>query len=470
MKTDNYLNLCLEQAANSPLRYRHGCIIVRGGKVIGQGFNDHRAGFDGGALKTGRLPIRSLDSVALAELKKKHKLKRNTKNLRDENVTPFTPFEAMGGGKLANTPLSMHSEMMAIHSALSASTTLVSMAVSSQKPYFKLSGGSKRKARLRRDAVKTYVETINKLVFKSGDVKALHLDRSSLNLSLGLMKDHAFQMPTENSIEKHRTKNQKNRHHEKDHHENNGQHKQEHREDAHKLPAQQTVMGPCPSPLCEAPVGSSVSDTIAVDATKYRTDTTPVYTKHSKKQKNYALAAPPPKTNHVLIPKGRTGEKGRSITERKKHPRLHGADLYVARLGWQTSASGGPSLCCNAVDKPNLATTKQATGSLHEELLNPDPIPVSKAKNAPIVPKPEPSVLASRPCYRCIAYMHSVGIKRVFWTTSSGEWECAKVRDLVDALDDLGSGDTVDAHTTLNNVFVTKHEVLMLRRMMGGDF
>ncbi|KAJ4350146.1 uncharacterized protein N0V89_008767 [Didymosphaeria variabile] len=165
MKTDNYLNLCLEQAANSPLRYRHGCIIVRGGKVIGQGFNDHRAGFDGGALKTGRLPIRSLDSVALAELKKKHKIKGNTKNRNKEAVTTFTPFEAMGGGKLANTPLSMHSEMMAIHSALSASTTLVSTAVSSQKPYFKLSGDSKRKARLRRDAIKTYVETICKVAF-----------------------------------------------------------------------------------------------------------------------------------------------------------------------------------------------------------------------------------------------------------------------------------------------------------------
>jgi hypothetical protein len=35
MKTDSYLTLCLEQAAKSALHYRHGCIIVRGGKVIG---------------------------------------------------------------------------------------------------------------------------------------------------------------------------------------------------------------------------------------------------------------------------------------------------------------------------------------------------------------------------------------------------------------------------------------------------
>lgn len=74
----------------------------------------------------------------------------------------FTPFETMtgGGGKLANTPLSMHSEMMAIHSALSASSTVACSVVSSQKPCFKLSGSSKRKARLRREAVKSYVETV----------------------------------------------------------------------------------------------------------------------------------------------------------------------------------------------------------------------------------------------------------------------------------------------------------------------
>jgi deoxycytidylate deaminase len=161
MKTDIYLNLCLEQAANSPIHYRHGAIIVRGGKVIGQGFNDHRSGFDGGTPKTGRLPLRSLDSPAVAELKKKHKLKRNLADPQDEMTKAFTPFESMGGGgKLANNPLSMHSEMMAIHSALSASSTLASGAVSSEKPCFKLSGDSKRKSRLRRDAIKSYIQSV----------------------------------------------------------------------------------------------------------------------------------------------------------------------------------------------------------------------------------------------------------------------------------------------------------------------
>jgi deoxycytidylate deaminase len=151
MKNDTYLNLCLEQAANSPLRYRHGCIVVRGGKVIGQGYNDYRSGYDGGALKSGRLPLRAATASAA-----------QPKKAKDSADQTFMPFETVtgGGGRLANTPLSMHSEMMAIHSALSTSSKGACSAVSSQKPCFKLSGSSKRGARLRNEAIKSYVKTI----------------------------------------------------------------------------------------------------------------------------------------------------------------------------------------------------------------------------------------------------------------------------------------------------------------------
>ena len=69
--------------------------------------------------------------------------------------------------------------------------------------------------------------------------------------------------------------------------------------------------------------------------------------------------------------------------------------------------------------------------------------------------------------------MHSVGIKRVFWTNDAGEWEGAKVRELVDALDCSGGsgkdgeGEGGKGGPMGNGVFVTKHEVLMLRRLMG---
>jgi len=130
-RTDSYLSLCLEQATKSPLHYRHGSIVVRGGKVIGHGYNDYRLGFNGGALKTGRLAsIRN--GPAITELKQRRQKKKGPGTRPDASLTshaaagPFVPFETSaiagggGGGHMANTPLSMHSEMMAIQSALAS--------------------------------------------------------------------------------------------------------------------------------------------------------------------------------------------------------------------------------------------------------------------------------------------------------------------------------------------------------------
>ena len=73
--------------------------------------------------------------------------------------------------------------------------------------------------------------------------------------------------------------------------------------------------------------------------------------------------------------------------------------------------------------------------------------------------------------------MHSVGIKRVFWTNERGEWDGAKVRDLVDGLESSnGKGtDTLNdsaggasGEALASPLFVTKHEVLLLRSLMGS--
>ncbi|KAF2687498.1 hypothetical protein K458DRAFT_296434 [Lentithecium fluviatile CBS 122367] len=466
MKTDNYLTLCLEQAANSPLRYRHGCIIVRGGKVIGQGFNDHRAGFDGGALKTGRLPSRSIDGAALAELKKKHKLKRELKYPQQEETNTFTPFENMGGsGKLTNNPLSMHSEMMAIHSALATSGTIASSAVSYQKPYFKLSGDSKRKARLRRDAIKAYVETVCKTAlaqFKGGDLNALHLNRAQLDLALQLKeKEKDVAEPPENSMEKHRTKNQKY-HHQNNRNQYHGQHhNKQRRQYARKLSAQDTIMAPCHS-----------NASIKLSNSEYSSDTSCSSDSLIKPRKS-TTSNFSKKTQPFLVPQGHAGRRARSVADRTKNPRLNGADLYVARLGWRSTSSkdashGRRATSENSQDAPpdNL---QPLSGSLHDELLNPKLRTPSPSTTLSMSTDRLPTVLASRPCYRCISYMNSVGIKRVFWTTDTGEWECAKVRDLVEALDNLGEGGASNAATALSNVFVTKHEILMLRRTMADS-
>lgn len=64
--------------------------------------------------------------------------------------------------------------------------------------------------------------------------------------------------------------------------------------------------------------------------------------------------------------------------------------------------------------------------------------------------------------------MEWVGIRRVFWTNHDGDWEGGKVRDLVDALglkeERVGVADDTSA-----SMFVTKHEILMLRRQMGNS-
>lgn len=197
----------------------------------------------------------------------------------------------------------------------------------------------------------------------------------------------------------------------------------------------------------------------------------------------------PATTQASLLPKGRTGQTSRNVTDRMKHPRLNGADLYVARLGWRIDRKApeswlSPTLppssefmaecgdCSSddiSTDGPNGLNSRPRTGSLHDELVNPcrTPKDIIEAENGEKFDRR--TVLASRPCYRCICYMDSVGIKRVYWTNEGGQWEGAKVRDLVDALEgsssDSGGG---SGGLTGNGVFVTKHEVLMLRRLMGS--
>lgn len=209
--------------------------------------------------------------------------------------------------------------------------------------------------------------------------------------------------------------------------------------------------------------------------------------------------AEPPQPQPMLLPIGQTGQAARNVNERKKHPRLNGADLYVARLGWSKLPEKLPTVAATASatvqrlvaaeddasgydensssdsltgSTPSLMSlsSSTSTGSLHEELINRMPSQGNGAACCIDNAIDRSAIHASRPCYRCISYMHSVGVKRVFWTNDYGDWEGGKVRDLVDALE--SSMDNVDGDLggpTGNGVFVTKHEVLMLRRLMGNS-
>ncbi|KAF2097476.1 hypothetical protein NA57DRAFT_58060 [Rhizodiscina lignyota] len=446
MKTDNYLNLCLEQASLSPLHYRHGCIIVRGGKVIGRGYNDYRPGFNGGALKSGRLTSGSLDGPALAKLKKKCKDKADMKAAHTANssVSTFVPFEGMntgGGSHLANVPLSMHSEMMAIQSALAACSTSASTEMLSQKPCFKLSGHSKRKARLRRECLQSYVQRVCSAAAEQQAGAKQRSSKTSEYLKVESENEKKQDVRREHKDRGggfHRAKKGKQRHHGRDEYRDQYQY--------HKLD--------------DRPSTSSLGQK---------------QTRSSSTQSN-------PRSSPLLVPTSLASNATKHVVDRTKHPRLVGADLYVARLGNMPPVPTVKANCRKA-ERSNLSDARQATlvatGSLHDELVNPWP------RTRPgISPELESSndirsVHASRPCYRCIQYMHSVGIKRVFWTNDCGEWEGQKVRDLTDALD-FGEGVANDccgdddrrttdiSSSPKASIFITKHEVLMLRRMMGN--
>lgn len=168
-RNDAYLSLCLAQAELSPLHYRHGSIIVRGGKIIGQGFNTYQPGFDGGALRTGVIAAGPFDGGAIAELKQRlaSKPKFKSKHQQQQRQQQQQHNQPDAGARQArsNTPLSMHSEMMAIRSALSLSSGAQSSQTSAraakcwEKPCFKSStDAKKRKARAR--GLKAYAAAV----------------------------------------------------------------------------------------------------------------------------------------------------------------------------------------------------------------------------------------------------------------------------------------------------------------------
>lgn len=187
-----------------------------------------------------------------------------------------------------------------------------------------------------------------------------------------------------------------------------------------------------------------------------------------------SLTAEQARNEHLIIPKGLTGPSAPGVKDRMKHPKLVGADVYVVRLTHPshppTSRKASrrqdpPQDTCVEDDQSDTCSTNSVTGSLHDELTckgkgkgpeSPNPVPEDTGNKTRVVTE-------SRPCYRCVSYMHSVGIKRVFWTTSEGEWEGAKIRNLVDQLE--GAMANTDPALGLP-MFVTKHEVLLMRRLM----
>jgi len=223
----------------------------------------------------------------------------------------------------------------------------------------------------------------------------------------------------------------------------------------------------------DVPSSSSDDDSISLRNIKYKVIKALLKAK-SKSNGPKPPKKPPPlpsKPQQILITKKNSSNTKADVKERTKDLRLKGSDLYVARLGTcQITPPLDPNSKQRASNPSPPPPMKTEPASLYDELspLSRTPSPSTSPPDPPPMLKPE--VRASRPCYRCVSAMHAVGIKRVFWTNADGEWEGAKVRDLVDALEKGIGGDDEDGPGTgqeNKGVFVTKHEVLMLKRIMG---
>lgn len=172
-----------------------------------------------------------------------------------------------------------------------------------------------------------------------------------------------------------------------------------------------------------------------------------------------------PTSQKLLVTKNKTTSSRPDIAARTKDLRLKGSDIYVARLGTCPIDTANPIKYAPEIPSPRPTSLESGPSSLYDELS-----PLSRMPHPSMItldlPTKKPEIRASRPCYRCVTAMHAVGIKRAFWTNADGEWEGAKVRDLVEALEIGGRVPGYDDGGD-KGIFVTKHEVLLLKRVMG---
>ncbi|KAH9885157.1 hypothetical protein F4778DRAFT_787333 [Xylariomycetidae sp. FL2044] len=451
MKTDYYLNQCLEEAEKSPLVHRHGCIVVKGGKVIGKGFNDYRPGYDGGNLKTGALPTK----VSTFDTKKQEVVAKKTRD-------GFRPFEKTGH-KHAYSPLTMHSEMMAINSALESSSTLAATTLSHFKPPIEPSRDSKNKRQQRRDALNAYAQ---KGEFQAGASRP--------------KQAHQTQGQHHHQIQHHHHHGHRDRYTRKDYC-NTAKHQQQQQHLKQKShlnmddqssdapieiqhvdkPLRKNKLAQHSLPLPDKDGGNPFTEKMKDN--KIGINGNPIATSRSGLQRS----------KHVeFLP------ESHSLRDRMKHRKVRGVDVYIVRIGAaqertykrkkESKKSSMADDTLNGVAPPYTASAAATAPprSLHDELTCKEPKPkLSEVDGTGETNKlvSLSSIRESRPCYRCILYMHSAGIKRVHWTNEEGDWRSAKVRDLYDQ---LSGSTTCNGQEGADGVFVTKHEILLLRRLL----
>ncbi|KAI1331761.1 hypothetical protein F5Y16DRAFT_422211 [Xylariaceae sp. FL0255] len=451
MKSDQYLTLCIEQAELSSLNHRHGCIIVKGGKVIGKGFNDYRPGFDGGALKTGQLPNKTD--------------KQKVKSMRKGKTSPKSFETTVGflanGHHHTSHSLTMHSEMMAINSALMSSSTKAATALSRFKPTTTATHDSKQRRQQRREALRAYASRIcyDAVV---GQALQQHVQRDTGSPSPAESRFRAATYRLEASERPQTSESESESEGIRD----LSQGKHSFRDTKVGKTGEVAVVS-LSSKAQSRRYSSSPEGSLSRMPNHSFDDGMDELFSDKENVNNVNNGKNNPCKNHAeKKPKNRNspalGLGRHALSDRKKHPKLRGADVYVVRIGRldKSAKLHSPNDLGPRTGNSSPAPVKAvSTGSLHDELTCKEPKEAArKGSQSNCALDYDTTILESRPCYRCVLYMQSAGIRRCHWTNSDGKWESAKVRDLFDAI-----------NSNSEDVFVTKHEVLMFRRLYGME-
>ena len=116
---------------------------------------------------------------------------------------------------------------------------------------------------------------------------------------------------------------------------------------------------------------------------------------------------------------------------------MRGADLYVVRL------------LQDAVSKARAKEQRRRHVRAHA------PGPAAPHAAAPTEP---PRYADSRPCWRCLEWMHWAGIKRVYWTNVDGAWEGGKITEML-----FGTASSLSPQPVCVPVHLTQYEQALLR-------
>ncbi|WFC93987.1 hypothetical protein MBRA1_000614 [Malassezia brasiliensis] len=386
---DKMRNAATQEALRSPMRYRHGAVVTKGGKIIARGHNHIRTGFSG--------PLSAHETIVLP----KHA--QNDAHCCASYTDEEAPAPRPG---LASSYFSMHAEMHAIHTILRGA-----------RPHL---------ARSSVQLCPTHEEDVPDVLARATSALALDGSRSATaNQDCSRLSDASHTTGRVNAANV-KTKcdralveagagrgcgqwvgNQEAQRLRHEFQQRRAEHlerrKQEKRERKARGLRATSSSGSCSS-------DSTAESDSTNSGTSSSGPSTPPLSAQDKGGKPMDMSAVPPALLSSTLAYRRVRATSRP-REDAGDSRLRGADLYVVRLLQDVESK--------AKAKEHRRRHQRAT-------------PAIAPRAAPATPlNVVPRYADSRPCWRCLEWMLWAGIKRVYWTNAEGEWHGGKVSALL---------------------------------------